>query len=261
MEEEQEKDITNVKIAPEQFNDEWNEDDDLILKEWVDKSACLIWLHQKSYKKYKSQNLRQMIPVIVISTLTGAANFAIERLSSTMQKYASLVIGGFNIIAAMISTISQFLKTSELKEAHNFAAKSWDKFNRSVKIELQRHPNQRTNKKDFFTYSLKEFDRLTEISPDIPTKIINEFKSIYKNTEGLQKPIIVDKIKSMKVYEIKEPEVVIQDTVVEIIEPTEEEKAKTNFIEQYKNKFNRKPTVQEIQEFIELRTISDSSSI
>ena len=31
----------------------WNKDDDKILKEWVDKSACFKWLHEKSYKKYK----------------------------------------------------------------------------------------------------------------------------------------------------------------------------------------------------------------
>ena len=31
----------------------WTEDDDVILKEWVDKSACFKWLHEKSYKKYK----------------------------------------------------------------------------------------------------------------------------------------------------------------------------------------------------------------
>ncbi len=86
---------------------DWNEEDDVILKEWVDKSACFKWLHEKSYKIYKKQYLRLMIPVIIISTLTGAANFALERIpSQEYQGYASLVVGAFNIVAAIISTIA-----------------------------------------------------------------------------------------------------------------------------------------------------------
>ena len=86
--------------------------------------------------------------------------------------------GTFNIVAAIISTVSQFLKTAELKEAHNIAAKSWDKFNRLLKIELQRNPNERTNKREIFSFSVREYDRLVEISPDIPNDIICEFKGI-----------------------------------------------------------------------------------
>ena len=157
----------------------WNKDDDQILKEWADKSACFKWLHEKSYKVYKSQYLRLMIPVIIISTLTGAANFALERIpDQTYQGYASLVVGTFNIIAAIISTIAQFLKTAELKEGHNIAARSWDKFNRSIKLELQKDPSERTDKRDLFTYSMKEYDRLVEISPQIPPIIIKEFQTL-----------------------------------------------------------------------------------
>ena len=193
---------TNTNIV--NFTNDWNSDDDVILKEWIDKSLCLKWLHEKSYKKYKSQYFRQMLPVIVISTLTGVANFSINQLPKSYQQYASLITGGFNILGAMISTVSQFLKTSELKESHNIASKSWDKFNRSIKIELQRHPKERSPKKDIFVYSLKEFDRLVEISPDIPTSVIKQFKSEYKNVNDLVKPEIADKIISSKVYDLKD---------------------------------------------------------
>jgi len=250
----------NVEIGNNLTILEWNEDDDKILKEWVDKSACLKWLHEKSYKKYKKQYLRQMIPVIVISTLTGAANFAIERLSQTYQKYASLLIGGFNIVAAMISTVSQFLKTAELKEGHNIAGKSWDKFNRAIKIELQRNPNERTDKRELFTHSMKEFDRLVELSPDIPTSVINEFKSQYKHTSDLIKPDIADKIISSKVYEIKEKQMELVETVVEEI-PDPIEIAKKDFIEKFESKYKRHPTLYEINDYLELKSFSNASTV
>ena len=39
------KSIDSAEIFPTIV--EWNEDDDVILKEWVDKSACFKWLHDK----------------------------------------------------------------------------------------------------------------------------------------------------------------------------------------------------------------------
>jgi len=230
----------------------WNIDDDRILKEWVDKSACFKWLHEKSYKVYKRQYLRLMIPVIIISTLTGAANFALERIPDvTYQGYASLIVGAFNIIAAIISTIAQFLKTAELKEGHNIATRSWDKFNRSIKLELQKDPNERTNKRDLFTYSMKEYDRLVELSPDIPTRVINEFKNIYKNSIDLIKPEITGQIISSKIYE---KTLIPENESITIYSTKDDELTimKNNFTEKFKQKYGRVPTQDEINDFLEL---------
>jgi hypothetical protein len=235
----------------------WNEDDDKILKEWVDKSACFKWLHEQSYKKYKKSYLRQMIPVIVISTLTGAANFALDRISDEQKRsYASIAVGSFNIIAAMISTVSQFLKTSEFKEGHNIAAKSWDKFNRSLKLELQRNPTERSNKRELFNISMKEYDRLVEISPDIPTSVIVEFRHLYKDNIDLIKPESTGHIISSRIYENKEKDheiIVFQNTQNE---EDEETKLRNKFINVFKIKYERVPTQEEINEYLELRNIS-----
>jgi hypothetical protein len=234
----------------------WNKDDDQILKEWGDKSACFKWLHEKSYKIYKKQYLRLMIPVIIISTLTGAANFALERIpDTTYQGYASLIVGTFNIVAAIISTIAQFLKTAELKEGHNIAARSWDKFNRTIKLELQKNPDERTPKRDIFNHSMKEYDRLVELSPDIPTEVINEFKILYKNSIDLIKPEITGCITANKIYEPrfikKEENVIITTSLID-----EETTKKTEFIKNFKEKYGRIPTTDEINDHIELNEIS-----
>jgi hypothetical protein len=237
---------------------EWCEDDDRILKEWVDKSACFKWLHNTAYKKYKKEYLRFMIPVIVISTLTGAANFALNSISDqTYRNYAGLVVGSFNIVAAMISTVAQFLKTAELKEGHNIAGKSWDKFNRLLKIELQRNPRERSNKKELFNVSIKEFDRLVEMSPDIPTNIINQFKELYSDSIDLIKPEITGAIISSKIYEVKEiikEENINKDSGLDNLDT--ETKLKNVFIENFKSLYNRKPTADEINDHFELLNIS-----
>ena len=247
--------ILPAPVISSNLDDRWTEDDDKILKEWVDKSACFKWMHEKSYKIYKRSYFRQMIPVIVISTITGAANFALNRLSQDDQEKATLVIGGLNIITGIISTVSQFLKTSEYKEAHNIAAKSWDKFNRNLKLELQRNPNERTDKKELFSISVKEYDRLVEISPDIPTVVIKEFQLLYRNSIDLVKPeitgfLIPSKIYSPKVelndHNLDQPDIIMNEELI----------AKRDFIDKFKNKYGRAPTNEEVSEHLELKNIS-----
>jgi hypothetical protein len=256
MNQEVEKNSEEILQKDKQKNVEWTKDDDVILKEWVDKSACFKWLHEKSYKVYKKQYFKLMIPVIIISTLTGAANFALQRIpSQEYQGYASIVVGGFNIVAAIISTVAQFLKTAELKEGHNIAARSWDKFNRTVKLELQKNPSERANKHNVFNSAMTEYDRLVELSPDIPTSVINEFKSVYRNTIDLIKPEIAGYIISSKVYEIKEEQ--FDETIIKIgVADNTENIMKADFIEKFKQKYGRIPTSDEITDFIELNQFS-----
>ena len=48
------------------------------------------------------------IPVIIMSTLTGTANFAQERVPENYQAIYSIIIGSINIFAGIITTIQQF---------------------------------------------------------------------------------------------------------------------------------------------------------
>jgi hypothetical protein len=89
---------------------EWTKEHEKILVEWADKAMCYRWLHSKAHAMYNTQNAWYTIPVIVISTLTGTANFAQERVPADYQYIFTMIVGGFNILAGIITTIQQFLK-------------------------------------------------------------------------------------------------------------------------------------------------------
>ena len=174
---------------------EWTPDHENILIEWADKAMCYRWLHSKANSMYSSLNAWYTIPVIVISTLTGTANFAQERVPLQYQNYYTMIVGGFNILAGIITTIQQFLKITQLNESHRVSSIAWDKFYRNIKIELAKHPSERIDPKHMLKMSKEEFDRLIETSPNIPDKILNEFKTNFANDETydkINKPEICD---------------------------------------------------------------------
>jgi hypothetical protein len=181
----------------------WTVEHESILIEWADKAMCYRWLHSRANMLYSTLNAWYTIPVIIISTLTGTANFAQERVPLAYQNYYVMIVGGFNILAGIITTIQQFLKITQLNEAHRVSGIAWDKFYRNVKIELAKHPSERTPVTQMIKLCKEEFDRLMETSPVIPDKIVESFKSHFQNSENymkIVKPEICDVLVSTDTF-------------------------------------------------------------
>jgi len=190
----------------------WNNEHEKILVEWADKAMCYRWLHGKSHNWYAWRNAYYTIPVIIISTLTGTANFAQSKVPVEYQDYFGMAVGGFNLLGGIVTTIQQFLKITQLNEAHRVSTISWDKFNRNIKLELTKHPDERLPVKQMLKSCKEEFDRLTETSPIIPDRIIKEFKTKFMGSS-------IDISGNANPYNIiKKPE------ICDILIPTEIEK-------------------------------------
>jgi hypothetical protein len=180
----QDKPLQITTVTNNNFNAEWSVEHEQILVEWADKAMCYRWLHTKSNAMYSYLNAWYTIPVIIISTLTGTANFAQERVPLEYQSFFVMIVGGFNILAGIITTIQQFLKITQLNESHRVSSIAWDKFYRNIKIELAKHPDERMNVTQMIKLCKEEFDRLMETSPNIPDKIILNFKAEFKKYDN-----------------------------------------------------------------------------
>lgn len=194
----------------------WTKDHEKILIDWADKAMCYRWLHSKSHNKLSKINTYFTIPVIVMSTITGTANFAADRVPEQYRGYYSMVIGGVNIFAGIITTVQQFLKISELNEAHRVSSIAWDKFYRKIRVELAKPYDERQNVYDFLKSCTEEFDRLMETSPNISKEIIKLFNDTFNGEhvdkkkkelfENLKKPEICDSLVSVEESMYKEDE-------------------------------------------------------
>jgi hypothetical protein len=187
---------------------EWSPGHEKILIDWADKAMCYRWLHARSHQRFSKINTYFTIPVIIMSTLTGTANFAQDRVPEYYRGYYSMGVGFVNILAGIITTIQQFLKISELNEGHRISAIAWDKFYRKIKVELSKPIQERQNITDFLKNCTEEFDRLMETSPIIQKHIIQLFQSTFSGKKmtdqqkesflKLKKPEICDSLESVQ---------------------------------------------------------------
>jgi len=256
----------------------WEQEEEVLLKDWAEKAMCYKWLHTKANKKYSVINMKVTIPVIILSTITGTANFAQERVPKEQQSLFVMIVGTLNIVAGVITTVAQYFKISEINEGHRIAALSWDKFSRNLRIQLTKRPKNREDCSILMKYAKDEFDRLMEISPDIPDEIILEFKnkfcsidtdprkileSKYKKNESIPKKEVIELIDMKAVNNtFNKPD--ICDNLAEIIvyKKTEEDKKidkqqekKDKFISQFKSIRGREPTEEELENGMKVNEI------
>lgn len=182
----------------------WKREEEQILKEWADKAACYKWLHLQSYEHFRWINALYTIPVIILSTLTGTANFAQDRVPPLYLGLYVMTIGGLNIIAGIISTIHQYLKIAQITEAHRVAYIAWEKFARNIRIELAKNPKERLGVAEMLKKCAEEYDRLEETAPSINSNIIDLFKKTFGEIHDLIKPDILGKINPTMIYDREE---------------------------------------------------------
>ena len=204
-----ENSINSYSSANALMNVDWNKDHENILVEWADKAMCYRWLHARSRAKFSRANTLFTIPVIIMSTVTGTANFAIDKFNDDSKLIASMIIGTINIFAGILTTIQQFLKISELNEAHRAASIAWDKFYRNIKIELAKSPNERLSVLQMLKHYKEEFDRLMETSPSIPDPIIESFKNTFSDGLNKMRGKLPDNLstKQNNYLQLKKPEI------------------------------------------------------
>jgi hypothetical protein len=209
--------MTEEKKIP--IGDLWNEQHELILRQWGEAAACYRYMHHRSFLMYKKLSLRFNLPVIVLSTITGTANFAQSTLPPSIQPAAPSIIGGLNLVAGLIATIMQFLKVNELMENHRTSALGHGSLSRNIRLQLALPREERKKEGLKFVEECKAtYDSLLEQCPAIPKKILMDFEKEYPIDGVFTKPEILNvrPIPALKLPKTIEPiRAITKDTVFE----------------------------------------------
>jgi len=236
------------------MTEQWSEECEELLAEWSEKASCYRWLHGRCEMKYKRKYYKFSIPVIILSTLTGAANVGMDSFIAAENKaLASAIVGSVNIFAGILSTLQNFLKVAELMESHRSSGVAWSKLGRNIAIELALDHTKRGIQNDFLKISRAEYDRLIESSPMIDDDIIVEFQAKFKNHKiKMSIPAICNGFDKCEIYRIDDAVQRHKDDFFDGINDliTDEEK---EVIEKLKDKINNKEIYSKVNTEVERR--------
>jgi hypothetical protein len=255
-----------IEPKPVKPNHGWSYEHDELLAIWGDKAGCYTWMHDATQRKFKSINMRLGIPVIVLSTISGTANFGISTIFPPGFTYGNAVIGCLSLITGVISTVSNFLGYAQSEEAHRIASIQWAKFRRSVETELALSPLERTDALEFIKQHKSELDRLMEQNPVIPQDVIDNFKKVFKKNTTVAMPEICNKLDHTVIYIKREglkptdPKNSVDQQISELISDNTTEKNIVNKVNQKLNLYvKEKPLIIPFNPLIKPKKIPNSN--
>ena len=186
------------------FMNGWTKEQEQLMAQWADVATCYRWLHDRAEKKYTWLSMGISIPVIVLSTVTGAANFAVGSFlppdDDALKNYVSAGLGAVSIVTGIITTLGNFFQYAQKSEANRVASIAWGKFQRLVSVELAINPNDRLEAMDFLKICRQDLDRLIEQSPPISDDVIKMFEAEFHNIPNLKVPDICHGIEHTRVF-------------------------------------------------------------
>jgi len=186
-----------------EFQNGWTREQEQLMAEWSDIAACYRWLHDRTEKMFSMKNTLITIPVIILSTLTGTANFALGSFISDegAKSYAQAGIGAVSIFAGILTTLGNYFKYAQNSEANRVASIAWGKFQRLLAVELAINPDNRIKAMDFLNICRNDLDRLIEQSPPIPDVIIVAFEKEFADMPNLKRPDIAHGLEHTRIFD------------------------------------------------------------
>jgi hypothetical protein len=195
----------------------WCKQQELILKRWSEEAQSYSYMHDRSYKHYAKLHMHFSLPVIILSTISGTANFATNSFPVAYRGYVSLATGSINLIAGIITTIAQFMKIPEMLESHRASSTDFAKFSRNIRVELSLPVQERTmSGREFINQCRLEMEQLYEKAPDINLKLVKAFGYKFKNKE-FHMPAIID-LQSVDIFEDEEEQLRLATTQQQLLE-------------------------------------------
>jgi hypothetical protein len=164
-----------------------------------EKAHCLSWVHKQSETMYSNRRTWIDLPVIVGSGVIAFLNAGSQSLFED-ARLSSVALGVGSLAVGILNTMGTYFGWAKRAEGHRISAIHYSKLYRFITVELSLPREERMNPHDFLKYVKDQYDRLQEISPIIPQKVIHDFQKKFKHETEISKPEEANGLEKITVY-------------------------------------------------------------
>ena len=184
----------------------WNDALEKLLCDEAEKCSGLAWLHGKSEIFYTGRNNYLQIPIIVLSTVTGATSVGSTTLFPGKADMASIILGGVSILVSVLGMLSSHYSFSKRAEGHKLGSIQYAQIHRTINIEMALPRDQRMHPKQLLRFIKDDLKRLMENIPRVPEHIIKEYKDVIisNSDENIAHPDITNGIHRVAAFVVPE---------------------------------------------------------
>lgn len=164
-----------------------------------EKAHCYSWLHKQAESMFSYRTIFLDLPTIVIGAINGFISVGSKQIFPN-DEFSSVYIGVIALFVSLLNTINSYFSWARRAEGHRISSLQYSKLYRFLAIEMSLPRNQRMSAAELLKLTKESYDRLNEISPLIPPKIIKEFKSLFSKETTISKPEIANGLEAIQIY-------------------------------------------------------------
>ena len=185
---------------------EWNAALEELLCNEAEKCSGLAWLHGRSELYYSKQNNRLQIPIIILSTVVGAASVGSGSLFPGNAGIASVSLGAVSILVSILGLLNTHYAFGKRAEGHKLGSVQYAQIYRMIHIEMSLPRSQRMSPKSVLRYIKDDLKRLMETLPRVPENIIEDYKNVIlpNAASGVSHPDITNGIHRVEAFATEE---------------------------------------------------------
>lgn len=160
-------------------NIEWTDEQEYLLIHWKKIARINSRLHEMAYRGFKTKNQRISLPIAILSTIAGSANFAVSSVPQDFKLLANAIIGGISILAAILTSVMSIKKYSESQERHKQSSVNWKKIDNEIDIIISTSYETRSQANMFFEVIGTNIKDIIDQASIIPGDIIRSYEKQY----------------------------------------------------------------------------------
>ena len=164
-----------------------------------EKAHCLGWVHKQSEAMYSTRKTFIDLPVIVGSGVIAFLNAGSQSMFED-QRIANISLGIGSLVVGVLNTMGTYFGWAKRAEGHRISAIHYSKLYRFIAVEMALPRDERMSPHDLLKYVKDQYDRLAEISPLVPTTIIQKFQTKFKKYTDISRPEEANGLEKISVY-------------------------------------------------------------
>lgn len=164
-----------------------------------EKAHCLAWVHKRSEALYSVRKTFIDLPVIVGSGLIAFLNAGSSSLFND-ARLSSIALGVGSLVLGIMNTMGTYFGWAKRAEGHRISAIHYAKLYRFIAVEMSLPREERTSPHDLLKFVKDQYDRLAEISPLVPSTVIQEFTRKFHKIKDISKPEETNGLEKITVY-------------------------------------------------------------
>jgi hypothetical protein len=113
---------------------------------------------------------------------------------------SSVGVGVVALLTAILSTIGSYFAWARRAEAHKISALNYSKLYRFLSVEMALPRRERLSPTELLKYVKTEYDRLSEISPLVPSVILDRFRERFSKLTDITFPEETNGLHGIEIY-------------------------------------------------------------